>query len=183
MNQLDVIDAVETDVKEQFDTIVQNGDVELSWTDIEDQIHEAVNQAIDNQLIYTADTIDIWRSCGMPESPAGEGGIIEQMEAGIYDYIMGDLDIEDMILDYVSDHDTAHICENCAVAVVDNDFSSEGLTATPEQVSAFIGENNPTYWVTYTELFSMCDICSEWGADRVFKVTPKEVRIPKNGQE
>ena len=174
MNQLDVIEAVETDVKERFDTLVQNGDVELSWTDIEDQIHEAANQVFDDQMIYTTDIINTWQSCGMPESPTGEGDILSQMEAGIFDYILGDLDIEDMILDYVSDHDTAHLCENCAVAVVNNDFSSEGLTATPEQVSAFIGENNPTYWVTYTELFSMCEICDQRGADRVFKVTPKE---------
>ena len=174
MNQLDVIEAVETDVKGQFDTIVQDGDVELSWTDIEDQIHEAANQAFDDQMIYTTDIIDIWQSCGMPESPTGEGDILSQMQDGLYEDILGDLDIKDMILDHVSDNDTAHLCENCAVAVLNNDFSSEGLTATPEQVSAFIGENNPTYWVTYTELFSMCEICDQWGANRVFKVTPKE---------
>ena len=174
MDRFDVVNAIKSAIEEQFDSLVQNEDVELSWTDIDDDTREAANQAFDDQMIYTDDIIDIWRSCGMPESPIGEGGILEQMEAGIFDYILGDLDIEDMILDYVSDHDTAHLCENCAVAVVNNDFSSEGLTATPEQVSAFIGENNPTYWVTYTELFSMCEICSEWGADRVFKVTPKE---------
>ena len=175
MNRFDILEADETDVKEQFDTIVQNEDVdELSWTDIEDQIHEAANQAFDDQMIYTTDIINLWQSCGMPESPTGEGDILSQMQGGLYEDILGCLDVEDMILDYVSDHDTAHLCENCAVAVVNNDFSSEGLTATPEQVSAFIGENNPTYWVTYTELFSMCEICDQWGADRVFKVTPKE---------
>ena len=40
---IDILEAVETDVKERFDTIVQNGYVELSWTDIEDQIHEETN--------------------------------------------------------------------------------------------------------------------------------------------
>ena len=174
MDRFDVVNAIKSAIEEQFDSLVQNEDVELSWTDIDDDTREAANQAFDDQMIYTTDIINTWQSCGMPESPTGEGDILSQMEAGIFDYILGDLDIEDMILDYVSDHDTAHLCENCAVAVVNNDFSSEGLTATPEQVSAFIGENNPTYWVTYTELFSMCEICSEWGADRVFKVTPKE---------
>ena len=173
MDRFDVVNAVKSAIEEQFDSLVHEGNTELSWFDIVDVTRVAADQAFDDQMIYTTDIINTWQSCGMPESPAGEGDIIEQMEAGIYDYIMGDLDIEDMILDYVSDHDTAHICENCAVAVVDNDFSSEGLTATPEQVSAFIGENNPTYWVTYTELFSKCEICSEWGADWVFKVTPK----------
>ena len=174
MNRFDVVSAIKSAIEEQFDSLVHEGNTELSWTDIEDQIHEAANQAFDNRLIYTADIINTWQSCGMPESPTGEGDILSQMQDGLYEDILGDLDIEDMILDYVFDHDTAHICENCAVAVVNNDFSSEGLTATPEQVSAFIGENNPTYWVTYTELFSMCEICSEWGANRVFKVTPKE---------
>ena len=61
-----------------------------------------------------------------------------------------------------------------AVAVVNDDFSSESLAATPEQVSDFISQQNPVFWVTYIELFSMCEICSEWGANRVFKVTPKE---------
>ena len=174
MNRLDVTEAVETDVKERFDTIVQNGDVELSWTDIEDQIHEAANQAFDNRLIYTSDTIDVWRSCGMPESPTGKGDILQQMGVGVFYCILGDLDIEDMILDYVSDHDTAHLCENCAVAVVNDDFSSESLAATPEQVSDFISQQNPVFWVTYIELFSTCEICDRRGANRVFKVTPKE---------
>ena len=174
MNRLDVTEAVETDVKERFDTIVQNGYVELSWTDIEDQIQGAASQAIDNKLIYMSDTVDIWRSCGMPESPTGKGDILQQMGVGVFYYIMGDLDIEDMILDYVSDHDTAHLCKNCAVAVVNDDFSSESLAATPEQVSDFISQQNPVFWVTYIELFSTCEICSERGANRVFKVTPKE---------
>ena len=174
MNMFDVVNAIKSAIEEQFDSIVQNEDVELSWSDIDDDIREAANQVFDDQMIYTTDIINLWQSCGMPESPTGDGDILSQMQAGLYEDILGYLDIEDMILDYVSDHDTAHLCENCAVAVVNNDFSSEGLTATPEQVSAFIGENNPTYWVTYTELFSMCEICSEWGADRVFKVTPKE---------
>ena len=170
MNRFDVVNAIKSAIEERFDTIVQNGYVELSWTDIEDQIQGAANQAIDNKLIYTDDTIDVWRSCGMPESPTGKGDILQQMEVGIFYCILGDLDIEDMILDYVYDHDTAHLCKNCAVAVVNDDFSSE----TPEQVSAFISQQNPVFWVTYTELFSMCEICSERGADRVFKVTPKE---------
>ena len=175
MDRLDVVKAIKSAIEEQFDSLVhEGGNTELSWFDIDDDTRDAANQAFDNQMIYPSDIVSLWQSCGMPESPTGEGDILEQMGAGIFDYIMGDLDIEDMILDYVSDHDTAHICENCAVAVVNDDFSSESLTATPEQVSAFIGENNPTYWVTYTELFSMCEICSEWGADRVFKVTPKE---------
>ena len=150
------------------------GNTELSWFDIEDVTREAADKAFDDQMIDTTDIINTWQGCGMPESPTGEGDILSQMQDGLYEDILGDLDIEDMILDYVSDHDTAHLCENCAVAVVNNDFSSEGLTATPEQVSAFIGENNPTYWVTYTELDSMCEICDQWGANRVFKVTPKE---------
>ena len=175
MDRFDVVNAIKSAIEEQFDSLVhEGGNTELSWFDIEYVTREAAYQAFDNKLIYTSDIVSLWQSCGMPESPTGEGDILEQMGAGIFDYIMGDLDIEDMILDYVSDHDTAHLCENCAVAVVNNDFSSEGLTATPEQVSAFIGENNPTYWVTYTELFSMCEICDQWGANRVFKVTPKE---------
>ena len=174
MNQLDVIEAVETDVKEQFDAIVQNGNVELSWTDIDGQIHEAANQALDDRLMYTSDTIDVWRSCGMPESPTGEGDILEQMAEGIFDYLLGGLNLGDVILDYVSDNDTAHLCEHCAVAVVNDDFSSESLAATPEQVSDFISQQNPVFWVTYIELFSTCEICSEGGANRVFKVTPKE---------
>ena len=174
MDRFDVVNAVKSAIKEQFDSLVHDGNTELSWFDIDDDTRDAANQAFDDQMIYTADIINLWQSCGMPESPTGDGDILSQMQDGLYEDILGGLDIEDMILDYVSDHDTAHLCENCAVAVVNNDFSSEGLTATPEQVSAFIGENNPTYWVTYTELFSMCEICSEWGADRVFKVTPKE---------
>ena len=173
MNSLDVIEAVETDVKEQFDTIVQKNEyVELSWTDIEDQIQEAADQAFDNQLIYASDTIDMWRSCGMPESPTGEGDIFEQMKAGIFDYILGDLNVGDVIQNYVSDN-TAHLCRRCAVAVANDDFSSESLAATPEQVSDFISQQNPVFWVTYIELFSTCEICSERGANRVFKVTPK----------
>ena len=174
MDRFDVVNAIKSAIEEQFDSLVHEGNTELSWFDIDDDTSEAANQAFDDQMIYTTDIINLWQSCGMPESPTGDGDILSQMQDGLYEDILGDLDIGDMILDYVSDHDTAHLCENCAVAVVNNDFSSEGLTATPEQVSAFIGENNPTYWVTYTELFSMCEICSEWGADRVFKVTPKE---------
>ena len=174
MDRFDVVNAIKSAIEEQFDSLVQNEDVELSWFDIVDVTRVAADQAFDDQMIYTTDIINTWQSCGMPESPTGEGDILSQMKDGLYEDILGDLDIGDMILDYVSDHDTAHLCENCAVAVVNDDFSSEGLTATPEQVSAFIGENNPTYWVTYTELFSMCEICDQWGADRVFKVTPKE---------
>ena len=174
MDRFDVVNAIKSAIEEQFDSLVHEGNTELSWFDIEDVTREAADKAFDDQMIYTTDIIDIWQSCGMPESPTGEGDILSQMKDGLYDDILGDLDIEDMILDYVSDHDTAHLCESCAVAVVNDDFSSEGLTATPEQVSAFIGENNPTYCVTYTELDSMCEICDQWGADRVFKVTPKE---------
>ena len=174
MDRFDVVKAIKSDIEERFDFCVQNIGTELSWTDIEDQIQGAANQAIDNKLIYKSDTVDIWRSCGMPESPTGKGDILQQMGVGIFFCILGDLDIEDMILDYVSDHDTAHLCENCAVAVVNDDFSSESLAATPEQVSAFISQQNPVFWVTYIELFSTCEICSEWGANRVFKVTPKE---------
>ena len=174
MDRFDVVNAIKSAIEEQFDSLVHEGNTELSWFDIEDVTRETANQAIDNQMIDTTDIINTWQSCGMPESHTGEGDILSQMQDGLYVDILGDLDIEDMILDYVSDHDTAHLCENCAVAVVNNDFSSEGLTATPEQVSAFIGENNPTYWVTYTELDSMCEICDQWGANRVFKVTPKE---------
>ena len=174
MDSFDVVNAIKSAIEEQFDSIVHEGNTELSWFDIEDDTREAADQAFDDQMIDTKDIIDRWQSCGMPESPTGEGDILSQIKDGLYEDTLGDLDIEDMILDYVSDHDTAHLCENCAVAVVNNDFSSEGLTATPKQVSAFIGENNPTYWVTYTELFSMCEICRKWGADRVFKVTPGE---------
>ena len=174
MNRFDILEAVETDVKEQFDFCVQNIGTELSWLDIEDQIQGAVNQAIDNKLIYTSDTVDIWRSCGMPESPTGKGDILQQMRVGVFYCILGDLDMEDVIQNHVSDHDTAHLCENCAVAVVNDDFSSESLAATPEQVSDFISQQNPVFWVTYIELFSTCEICSEGGANRVFKVTPKE---------
>ena len=174
MDRFDVVNAIKSAIEEQFDSLVHEGNAELSWFDIKDVTREAADKAFDDQMIDTTDIIDIWQSCGMPESPTGEGDILSQMQDGLYEDILGDLDIKDMILDYVSDHDTAHLCENCAVAVVNNDFSSEGLTATPEQVSAFIGENNPTYCVTYTELDSMCEICDQWGADRVFKVTPKE---------
>ena len=174
MDRFDVVNAIKSAIEEQFDSLVHAGNTELSWFDIENVTLEAADRAFDNQMIYTEDIVSLWQSCGMPESPTGEGDILSQMQDGLYEDILGDLDIEDMILDYVTDHDTAYLCENCAVAVVNNDFSSEGLTATPEQVSAFIGENNPTYWVTYTELVSMCEICDQWGADRVFKVTPKE---------
>ena len=174
MDRFDVVNTIKSAIEERFDSLVHEGDTELSWFGIEDVTREAADKAFDDQMIDTTDIIHTWQSCGMPESPTGEGDILSQMQDGLYEDILGDLDIEDMILDYVSDHDTAHLCESCAVAVVNNDFSSEGLTATPEQVSAFIGENNPTYWVTYTELVSMCEICSEWGADQVFKVTPKE---------
>ena len=68
MNRFDILEAVETDVKGQFDTNVQkNGDVELSWTDIEDQIHEAANQAIDNRL--TPSTYGVVAGC--PNLPPG----------------------------------------------------------------------------------------------------------------
>ena len=174
MDRFDVVNAIKSAIEEQFDSLVHEGNTELSWCDIEDVTRVAADQAFDAQMIYTTDIIDVWCSCGMPESPTGEGDILSQIKDGLYDDILGDLDIKDMILDHVSDNDTAHLCENCAVAVLNDDFSSEGLTATPEQVSAFIGENNPTYWVTYTELFSMCEICDQWGANRVFKVTPKE---------
>ena len=174
MDRFDVVNAIKSAIEEQFDSLVHEGNTELSWCDIEDVTRVAADQAFDAQMIYTTDIIDVWCSCGMPESPTGEGDILSQIKDGLYEDILGDLDIKDMILDHVSDHDTAHLCEDCAVAVVNNDFSSEGLTATPEQVSAFIGENNPTYWVTYTELASMCEICSERVANRVFKVTPKE---------
>lgn len=174
MDRLDVVNAIKSAIEEQFDSLVHEGNTELSWFDIEDVTRKAADQAFDDQMIDTTDIINTWQSCGMPESPTGEGDILSQMHDGLYEDILGDLDMEDVILDYVSDHDTAHLCENCAVAVVNDDFSSEGLTATPEQVSAFIGENNPTYWVTYTELDSMCEICDQWGANRVFKVTPKE---------
>ena len=174
MDRFDVVNAIKSAIEEQFDSLVHEGNTELSWFDIENVTREAADRAFDDQMIDTTDIIHMWQSCGMPESPTGEGDILSQMQDGLYEDILGDLDIGDMILDYVSDHDTAHLCENCAVAVVNNDFSSEGLTATPEQVSDFIGENNPTYWVTYTELVSMCEICDQWGANRVFKVTPKE---------
>ena len=174
MNRFEVVKAIKSAIEEQFDSLVHEGNTELSWFDIENVTREATDRAFDGQMIYTEDIVSLWQSCGMPESPTGEGDILSQMQDGLYEDILGDLDIEDMILDYVSDHDTAHLCEDCAVAVVNNDFSSEGLTATPEQVSAFIGENNPTYWGTYIELVSMCEICDQWGADRVFKVTPKE---------
>ena len=174
MDRFDVVNAIKSAIEEQFDSLVHEGNTELSWFDIEYVTREAADKAFDDQMIDTTDIIHTWQSCGMPESPTGEGDIMSQMQDGLYEDILGDLDIEDMILDYVSDHDTAHLCETCAVAVVNNDFSSEGLTATPEQVSAFIGENNPTYWVTYTELVSMCEICDQWGANGVFKVTPKE---------
>ena len=174
MDRFDVVNAIKSAIEEQFDSLVHEGNTELSWFDIEYVTRESADQAFDDQMIDTTDIINMWQSCGMPESPTGKGDILSQMQDGLYEDIFGDLDIEDMILDYVSDHDTAHLCENCAVAVVNNDFSSEGLTATPKQVSAFIGENNPTYWVTHTELFSTCEICSEGGANRVFKVTPKE---------
>ena len=173
MDRLDVVNAIKSAIEEQFDSLVHEGNTELSWFDIEDVTRAAADQAFDDQMIYTEDIFSLWQRCGMPESPTGEGDILSQMQDGLYEDILGDLDIEDMILDYVSDN-TARLCRSCAVAVVNNDFSSEGLTATPEQVSAFIGENNPTYWVTYTELFSMCEICDRWGANRVFKVTPKE---------
>ena len=174
MDRFDVVNAIKSAIEEQFDSLVHEGNTELSWFDIVDVTRVAADQAFDDQMIYTTDIINLWQSCGMPESPTGDGDILSQMQVGLYEDILGDLDIGDMILDYVSDHDTAHLCENCAVAVVNNDFSSEGLTATPEQVSAFIGENNPTYWVTHTELVSTCEICDQWGANRVFKVTPKE---------
>ena len=174
MDRFDVVNAIKSAIEEQFDSFVHEGNTELSWTDIEDQIQGAANQAIDNKLIYTSDTVDIWRSCGMPESPTGKGDILQQMRVGVFYCILGDLDMEDVIQNHVSDHDTAHLCENCAVAVVNDDFSSESLAATPEQVSDFISQQNPVFWVTYIELFSTCEICSEGGANRVFKVTPKE---------
>ena len=95
------------------------------------------------------------------------------LEAPAFEAEAKRLCIGDVIQNHVYDN-TAHLCRSCAVAVVNNDFSSEGLTATPEQVSAFIGEKNPTYWITYTALFSTCEICDRRGANRVFKVTPKE---------
>lgn len=174
MDRFDVVNAIKSAIEEQFDSIVHEGNTELSWFDIGDVTREAADRAFDDQMIDMTDIISICQSCGIPGSPTGEGDILSQMQDELYGDILCNLDIEDMILDYVSDHDTAHLCESCAVAVVNNDFSSERLTATPEQVSAFIGENNPTYWVTYTELVSTCEICSERGANRVFKVTPKE---------
>ena len=174
MDRFDVVNAIKSAIEEQFDSLVHEGNTELSWFDIDDVTREVADKAFDDQMIDTTNIINTWQSCGMPESPTGEGDILSQMQDGLYEDILGDLDIEDMILDYVSYQDTAHLCENCAVAVVNDDFSSESLTATPEQVSAFIGENNPTYWGTYTELVSMCEICVQWGANRVFKVTPKE---------
>ena len=174
MDRFDVVNAIKSAIEEQFDSLVHEGNTELSWFDIEYVTREAADQAFDDQMIYTTDIINTWQSCGMPESPTGEGDILSQMQDGLYVDILGDLDIEDMILDYVSDHDTAHLCENCAVAVVNDDFSSESLAATPEQVSDFISQQNPVFWVTYIELFSTCEICSEGGANRVFKVTHKE---------
>ena len=174
MNRSNAVKAIKSAIEEQLDSLVHEGNTELSRFDLEDVTRKAAYQALDDQMIYTEDVVSLWQSCGMPESPTGEGDILTQMQDGLYEVILGDLDIEDMILDYVSDHDTAHLCKNCAVAVVNDDFSSESLAATPEQVSDFISQQNPVFWVTYIELFSTCEICSERGANRVFKVTPKE---------
>ena len=101
MNRFDVVKAIKSAIEEQLGSLVQNGEVELSRSNLEDVTREAAYQALDDQMIYTEDVVSLWQSCGMPESPTGEGDILTQMQAGIFDYILGDLDIEDMILDYV----------------------------------------------------------------------------------
>ena len=174
MNRSNAVKEIRSAIEEQLDSLVHEGNTELSRSNLEDVTREAAYQALDVQMIYTEDVVSLWQSCGMPESPTGKGDIFQQMGVGVFYYILGYLDIEDTILGYVSDHDTAHLCKNCAVAVVNDDFSSESLAATPEQVSDFISQQNPVFWVTYIELFSTCEICDQRGADRVFKVTPKE---------
>ena len=100
MNRFGVVKAIKSAIEEQLDSLVHEGN-ELSRFDLEEVTREAAYQALDDQMIYTEDVINTWQSCGMPESPTGKGDIIEQMVAGIYEVILGDLDIEDMILDYV----------------------------------------------------------------------------------
>lgn len=101
MNRSNAVKAIKSAIEEQLDSLVHEGNTELSRFDLEDITREAAYQALDDQMIYTEDVVSLWQSCGMPESPTGKGDIIEQMVAGIYEVILGDLDIEDMILDYV----------------------------------------------------------------------------------
>ena len=101
MDRFDVVNAVKSAIEERFDSLVHEGNTELSWFDIDDDTRDAANQAFDDQMIYTTDIVNLWQSCGMPESPTGEGDILAQMQDGLYEVILGDLDIEDMILDYV----------------------------------------------------------------------------------
>ena len=109
MNRSNAVKAIKSAIEEQLDNLVQNGDVELSRFDLEDITREAAYQALDDQMIWTEDVVSLWQSCGMPESPTGEGDILTQMQDGLYEVILGDLDIEDMILDYISDN-KAHLC-------------------------------------------------------------------------
>ena len=100
MNRSNAVKAIKSAIEEQLDSLVHEN-TELSRFDLEDVTRKAAYQALDDQMIYTEDVVSLWQSCGMPESPTGEGDILTQMQDGLYEVILGDLDIEDMILDYV----------------------------------------------------------------------------------
>ena len=99
MNRFNAVKAIKSAIEEQLDSLVHEGN-ELSRFDLEEVTREAAYQALDGQMIYTEDVVNLWQSCEMPESPTGKGDIIEQMVAGIYEVILGDLDIEDIIQNF-----------------------------------------------------------------------------------
>ena len=100
MNRFDVVKAIKSAIEEQLDSLVHEGNTELSRSNLEDIAREAAYQALDDQMIWTEDVVSLWQSCGMPESPTGEGDILTQMQDGLYEVILGDLDIEDIIQNF-----------------------------------------------------------------------------------
>ena len=100
MNRFDVVKAIKSAIEEQLDSLVHEGNTELSRSNLEDIAREAAYQALDDQMIWTEDVVSLWQSCGMPESPTGEGDILTQMQDGLYVVILGDLDIEDIIQNF-----------------------------------------------------------------------------------
>ena len=51
MNRFDVVSAIKSAIEEQFDSLVHEGNTELSWFDIEYDTRDSADQAFDDQMI------------------------------------------------------------------------------------------------------------------------------------
>ena len=119
-----------------------------------------MDEEIDSLFTWYSDVHKFWDELGWPdpEDAVETTAIFTLIEQAVREKFYERIDPEDIVREYVEGRGV-WCCEDCSVAIINDDYSSEDLMVTPETVSEFRREHSPVHLGNFEGESHDCELC------------------------